>query len=277
MTTFSIESISLAEGLGEELGQGSEDDALKWLQGIGTGAAGGAATGAVAGPWGALVGGLVGAGLGAVQTAQQQRSQQQAQRRTSTRRPATPPPRAVVPSGPPPSAATSSTFASAPVPAAAPIAAAPAAAPTQAPAAGAPTADMLQQVVPLLLQVVQSLQTQRTEAVAAEGSLPSYAEMAGLDLVSEVVGHQHTTGHASGHAGHFGSPHDREANHRARPWEAMPYGEAPPQPEHDALDESIDHELEVALGALSQIRALITEGSGVMRTESIPFPYGVPR
>ena len=66
------------------------ENALKWLQGIGGGAATGAATGAVGGPWGALVGGLVGAGVGALQTAQQQ---QQPQARPPARASVAPSPR----------------------------------------------------------------------------------------------------------------------------------------------------------------------------------------
>lgn len=69
----------------------SEDaeNAMAWLQGIGSGAASGAATGAAAGPWGALIGGAVGAGLGALSTHQQQQQQRRGTQSRS-RRPAAP-------------------------------------------------------------------------------------------------------------------------------------------------------------------------------------------
>jgi N-acetyl-anhydromuramyl-L-alanine amidase AmpD len=50
--------------------QREQENALDWIQGIGTGAATGAASGAPLGPWGALVGGIAGGALGAAQTAQ---------------------------------------------------------------------------------------------------------------------------------------------------------------------------------------------------------------
>jgi len=116
------------------------ENALKWLQGIGGGAATGAATGAVGGPWGALVGGLVGAGIGALQTAQQQQQPQ-----------ARPPVRASV-AGARPGAPVAAP--AAPLPAAPPAAAAGVPAPSPA-QLGSALAD-LERLMPVLMRLAQA-------------------------------------------------------------------------------------------------------------------------
>ncbi len=117
-----------------------EENALNWLTSIGSGAAQGAGTGAVAGPWGALIGGLVGAGLGALQQATQPQ-------------PAPPPSSAPPPASPsPPSPAP-------PRPAAPP-----------SPATGSGGGATVQQFAQLLPQLLQLMQTLQPVVAAAQQS-----------------------------------------------------------------------------------------------------------
>jgi hypothetical protein len=119
------------------------EDALDWLQGIGTGAAAGATAGAVAGPWGAAIGGVIGAGLGAAQTAAAQDRERQ-QRRQPRRTP------------PPPARAQPAVTTSTP----------PAASPPRSGIQGDDVARVLASIQ-ALLQTLSARQGQPTQAAAA--------------------------------------------------------------------------------------------------------------
>lgn len=247
------------------------ENALAWLKGIGTGAAAGAATGAAAGPWGALVGGVLGAGLGAVQTAQQQQAQRRQQRQQRPRPAPRPQPR--------PAPAVSS-------PRPAPTPSRPA--PTTGGAGRSATSAELQALLPVLLQLVQTLQQsgararESDEQVHAEGAHPTVETPT---VEAAVPTDEAEVADALGYAAMlrqlatFAPPTPSESTEPLfldddGSGEALFDEEAAPAEALDeALDASLEEQLEIAHRSLRELGNLL---SSTPEPTSSPAPIVIP-